>query len=178
MANETMSLISTVTVGSGGAASIDFTSIAGSFTDLVIKFSGRWTSSELNSVGVTLNSNGSGYTSRWLTGSGSGASSSNTTVGIGGYASLPGTAATSNTFSNIDIYFPNYAGSTNKSFSADAVGENNATLAYQSIVANLWANTAAITSISLNPFGGGTLAEYSTASLYGIKSGSGGATVS
>ena len=59
--------------------------------------------------------------------------------------------------------------------SVDAVGENNATQAFQIISAGLWANTAAITSIQLIPqSGGGTFVADSTVSLYGITKGSDG----
>jgi hypothetical protein len=68
----------------------------------------------------------------------------------------------------MEIYFPNYASATNKSFSIDSVTENNATLANQFLTAGLWSNTAAITSITLLA-ASGNLAYYSTASLYGIK---------
>ena len=40
MAN-TYTLISSVTVGSGGASSIEFTSIPSTYTDLLLNFSGR-----------------------------------------------------------------------------------------------------------------------------------------
>ena len=46
--------------------------------------------------------------------------------------------------------------------------KNNATFGNQSLVAGLWANTAAITSISVGGYSG-NLAQYSSASLYGIK---------
>jgi hypothetical protein len=92
---------------------------------------------------------------------------------------IPGTDTTSNTFSSTQVYIPNYAGSTNKSVSIDHVTENNATNAYFSgIVAGLWSNTAAITSVKILDQDGGSLVAGSTASIYGILKGSGGATVS
>ena len=59
MAN-TFQLISSTTVGAGGASSIDFTSIPSTYTDLVIKWSGRLTStggdaSPWTATGITLN---------------------------------------------------------------------------------------------------------------------------
>ena len=89
----------------------------------------------------------------------------------------PGANATSNTFGNTSVYIPNYAGSTNKSVSSDAVTENNATTASQQILASIWNNTSAITSIFVSDTGS-NLVQNSTASLYGILRGSGGATVS
>lgn len=173
MANETMTLISTVTVGSGGATGINFGSIPGSFTDLLVKISSREASTANFAVSFGFNTTALNQTSRFLQGTGSSVSSSSTTDVT---FLLAGNSATSNTFGSAEIYIPNYAGSTFKSLSIDSVSENNATLSFQRLTAGLWSNTAAITSINL---GAGTLfAEYSSASLYGILKGSGGATVS
>jgi hypothetical protein len=84
------------------------------------------------------------------------------------YAFNP-TDSTSNTFANTSLYIPNYAGATNKSYSMDAVTENNATLAGQTIGAALWSNTAAITSIEIASNFGTNLSQYSSFALYGIK---------
>ena len=82
---------------------------------------------------------------------------------------IEGTDSTANTFANGEFYIPNYAGSTNKSVSADGVTENNATAARATLTAGLWSNTAAINQITLLPIAGGTFAQYSTATLYGIS---------
>lgn len=175
MANETMTLISTVTVGALGASSIDYTSISGSFTDLMLVLSARSTGASWQGSGLKFNgSTSSIYTFRRLEGSGSGTSSDSNTLDFLPIGSIPGLTQTSNTFSNQVIYIPNYAGATNKSVSVDTVAENNATQAYQQLIAGVYASTTAITSIKLEA----SFAQYSTASLYGIKSGSGGATVS
>ena len=75
--------------------------------------------------------------------------------------------ATASTFGNAEIYIPNYASSNNKSVSADFVSETNAADAIFGLTAGLWANTSAITSIKLTP--AAAFAQYSTATLYGIK---------
>jgi hypothetical protein len=165
----TYNLISTVTVGAGGAASIDFTSISGSFTDLVVVLSGRSVATPGNPYDyakVTINGNTASITERSLGGNGSTAFSFSSP---GNYVGeVPSANATSNTFNNMTITFPNYAGSTNKSFSADSVSENNATGAQSAITAGLWSNIAAITSLSFAA-NGGNWAQYSTATLYGIN---------
>ena len=57
----------------------------------------------------------------------------------------------------------------NKSVSIDSVTESNDTsYGYQALVAGLWSNSAAITNITLTPETG-NYAQYSTATLYGIK---------
>lgn len=168
MAN-TYTLIASVTVGSGGAASIDFTSIPGTYTDLCIKASLRSAAASVN-PGLLIKFNGSatGFTGRNVYGTGSAAGSYSDTSGEIGI--LAGNSATANTFGNCDIYIPNYAGSNNKSFSVDSLNENNATSANQYLYANLWSNSAAITSITLLSGGSVNLLQYSTAYLYGIKS--------
>ena len=75
---------------------------------------------------------------------------------------------TASTFGNSEFYIPNYTGSTNKSISSDGVSENNATGAYTRLVAGLWSQTSAITSIDLVP-DTGDFAQYSTAYLYGVS---------
>jgi hypothetical protein len=158
--------IAAVTVGSGGASSIDFTSIPQTYTDLVIKTSLRDTSSGVVQViNISFNGNTANFSNKNLQGNGSAASSFTQTRRVLLSSSA---SSTTSTFSNGDIYIPNYAGATNKSFSADSVSENNATSSFQALDASLWSNTAAITSITLTP-DSGSFAQYSTATLYGIK---------
>lgn len=155
-------------VGSGGASSIDFTSIPSTYTDLVLVGSVR--SSNSNNYGdifFTFNGATTNRSARYLEGSGSAAASgTQTTMGAG---SGQGNSATASTFGNFQLYIPNYAGSTNKSSSADGVGENNATQAYATLTANLWSQTAAITQISILPLSTFVFQQYSTAYLYGVS---------
>jgi hypothetical protein len=170
MAN-TYTLISSVTVGAGGASSIAFSSIPATYTDLKLVLSARTDRSAVNNnCFLTINSSSAAdYSDRYLQGSGSAASSSSdsaaTSVYVGG---VPGASATSSTFSNIEIYITNYAGSNNKSFSADTVAENNATAATSNLIAGLWAKTNAVTSLSIDA-ATFNFVQYSTAYLYGIK---------
>ena len=168
----TFTQIAAVTVGSGGASSIDFTSIPSTYTDLCVKLSARTNLADTEEF-LRLEFNGSGgtaYSYRNVYANGSAAVSLNgsgaANVLYGGIANA--SLSTSNTFSNCEIYIPNYAGSNNKSFSGDLVNEQNATKAFTMLVAGLWANTSAITSIKLTPQSG-SLVQYSTATLYGIK---------
>lgn len=172
-------LISSVTVGAGGASSIDFTSIPGTYTDLCIVVSARSANADVSDwLLVSFNGSTSSFTTRTLIGD-TGSVDSYTLANRLGF--INGNSATANTFGSMAVYIPNYAGSTNKSYSVEAVNETNSSSAgnsgRQTIVAGNWANTAAITSISLLQFGG-TIQQYSTAYLYGLTKGSGGATVS
>jgi hypothetical protein len=163
----TYEAIATVTVGSGGAASIDFTSIPATFTDLVVKVSARGSGSD-NSIVLKFNSSSSNYSARYIYGDGSAAASVTSTPNLLTTSINPSTY-TANSFGNAELYIPNYAGSSNKSSSVDGVQETNATLAYMALTANLWNDTAAITSINLSLGAGQNFVQYSTATLYGIK---------
>ena len=172
MAN-TYTLIASSTVGSGGAASIDFTSIPSTYTDLVIKLSIRTTRASIIDYGaMRFNSDsGSNYSARYLQGFSGAASSS--TNGNATQLEIPnalnGDTSTANTFNNAEIYIPNYAGSNQKSVSFDAVTENNATDAITMLQAGKWSGTAAITSMTIYSANGFNFKQYSTAYLYGVK---------
>jgi hypothetical protein len=163
-------LIQTITVGAGGSASIDFTSIPSTYTDLMVKCSIRDTT---GGVGAYLylrfnNDSGSNYSSRTIEGNGSAANSySNTTQTKMLLWNTTGGGATANTFGNSELYVPNYLSSNQKSVSMDTVAETNAVLEYMNLVAGIWTGTAAITRLTLLPDAG--FAQYSTAYLYGIK---------
>jgi hypothetical protein len=170
-----MTLVSTVTVGAGGAANITFSSIPQTGTDLLVMLSIRTSAGSIReTLGITFNSLTTSFSNRQLfgTGSASGSGSGNRFV-----LATTGSGATANTFASDNIYITNYAGSANKSFSVDGVGENNGTEAQQDLYAGLWSNTAAITALSITG-DGKTIQQHSTASLYLITKGSGGATTS
>jgi hypothetical protein len=160
-------LIQTLTVGAGGASSIDFASIPSTFTDVYIVYAIRSTQT-VGAGYVTIKINGvnTNLSQKGLYGNGSNAGSFTSPSDYVG--DIVGASATSNTFSNGQIYIPNYAGTTNKSYSGDSVTENNATGANQVIMAGLWSQTTAINAVSIVSTSG-TFVQYSTASLYGIK---------
>jgi hypothetical protein len=169
MAN-TFELIASYTVGAGGTSSINFTSIPSTYTDLMLVFSGRmdnnpfsiaWTDSLL-----TFNGSSASFTDKLLYGDGSVATSQSATATV---VRIPSSGATALTFGNVQIYIPNYAGSTNKSFSMDYVTENNATQSRTEFHAGLWTNTAAINQITLTAQASGNFSQYSTAYLYGVN---------
>lgn len=158
--------LATVAVGAGGASSIDFTSIPQTYTDLCIKISLRETAAVIDGSCFIKFNGGSSPSVRYFQGNGSGGASGTTSNYV---AYIGGANETANTFGNGEIYIPNYAGSSNKSYASDSVNENNASTAYMILIGGLWANTAAITSIALTPTSGQTFVQYSSATLYGIK---------
>ena len=181
-----MTKIATVDVGVAGQASIDFSSIPGTYTDLMVVFSLRSSAAAgVSNTKLTFNGATTNYSGRTLMGFGNGSAGySETNVDqfsapwpfINFYGNV-GSTATSSTFANGTLLVPNYAGSTNKSVGIDWVDENNASGAWCGINAGLWSSTAAITSLSLGAYAG-VWVQYSTATLYGITKGSsGGVTV-
>jgi hypothetical protein len=165
MAN-TFELISSY-AATGSVSSISFTSIPSTYTDLVLKVSARTTHLSDDAVVIKFNGSSSTYSMRRLDGNGSSASSDNNTTNIRGVTNDAG--KTASTFGSWEIYIPNYAGSTNKSASLDAVSENNATAASAQLVAGLWSTTSAITQIDLTSFNAANFVIYTTAYLYGVK---------
>ena len=169
MANPTMTLIASNTVGSGGASSINFASIPQTYTDLCVKVSARGNQSAVYTTAfMTFNGDTSAsYSYLNLQGTGSavnsGVASSQTYEQI---INATGTTATANTFNSTDIYIPNYTGSTYKSASSDDALETNATTAYLTLNAGLFSKTNAITSLTISAT---SFVQYSTFYLYGIK---------
>jgi hypothetical protein len=161
--------IASVTVGSGGAANIEFTSIPQTYTDLLLVCSTRLSASGIEALDMRFNGNtGSNYSYRYVQGTGSGITSGAATSTAFDEAMVTnGNTSTANTFSNSSLYIPNYTSSNNKSFSLDTVEEENATSAFMRLESGLWSQTAAITSINI--YGSTSFAQYSTANLYGIK---------
>jgi len=158
-------LLEKITVGAAGASSVTFSGIPQTgYTDLVIKYSARTdNSANGDNLSVAFNGSSASFTSRYIAGTGS-AAVSGTLTNYFGYSNAA--TSTSNTFSNTEIYIPNYAGSNNKSFSIDTVYENNATAANSILNAGLWSNTAAITSIQISA--SIAFVQYSTFYLYGV----------
>ena len=169
----THKLIETITVGSGGAASIDFTSIPTTYTDLSIWISGR-TNQATTISNLLLQFNGdtsANYNSINLYGNGSIAQYDNafSSAYIYGGPVLSGSVSTSSIFGNCVVYIPNYTISASKSLNIDGVTEDNETTRYTAFAAGIWSGTAAITSIKIFTGGSANLVQYSSASLYGIN---------
>jgi hypothetical protein len=172
MAN-TYVLISSSTVGSGGASSIAFSSIPATYTDLLVKVSARSSQAATNDAAYCyFNGVSTNYSNLFVYGTGGavGAVSSNTT---GIYlAPINGDTSTANTFGNLEFYIPNYLSTTNtKSVNVDGVQETNASTSFMAFSSGLWSpgTQVAINSITIYPATGPNWLQYSTAYLYGIK---------
>jgi hypothetical protein len=162
-------LLEKIVVGSAGASSVTFSNIPQTgYTDLVVKMSPQANNSASSSYAlrITYNGNAANYSDRYLRGSGASVISASNSSGSSTYlGEIPSTFLT-NIFGNVEVYIPNYTGSTNKSFSSDGVSEANATTAWATLTAGLWANTSAITSVTISSTV--NLAPNSTFYLYGV----------
>jgi len=159
-------------VGSGGQASIDFTSIPSTFKHLQIRATARGTAAVTSQEQyITYNGTSSNYYSAHLlygTGSSTALStvSTYTTVNL-----MPRLVAASSTASAFTTYITDILDyqNTNKyktvrslgGFDANGSGEMD-------FMSGLWMNTAAISSINIRP-SSGNFAEFSKFALYGIK---------
>jgi hypothetical protein len=157
--------IATTTLGTA-AASITFSSIPATYTDLRLVLVGK--SSTAQYFRVRFNSDtATNYSHTMLGGDGATAISvratSTTGIELYGYGDQPSSQFSLTT---LDIF--SYAGSTNKTTLATLQSDTNGAGWVQRIV-GLWRNTAAITSVTLVMNSTANFAIDSTATLYGIK---------
>jgi len=174
MAN-TYTLISS-NVLSSSAASVTFSSIPATYTDLVIQISIRSArSATFSTLRAYFNGDRTSTiasTTR-LTGDGASTSSSrDSNMDEGTFAGSTNAAtSSSNTFSSHEFYVPNYLSAVSKPIAATSAQENNISTAYIQLNATLWRNTSAITSVTFQDFAGGVnnIEVGSSFYRYGIK---------
>jgi hypothetical protein len=163
--------IATVTVGSGGAGTITFSSIPADYTHLQIRGISRNTgaNSDNNSYFQFNSDSGNNYTIHYLQGNGSSASATGIANTSGSWFNdTPGTSTGSNIFAASVIDILDYANTnkfkTHRSLTGyDANGSGKV-----SLYSGLWRSTSAITTILLVQ-NGGNFAQHSQFALYGIK---------
>lgn len=168
----TYTLINSTTLSSA-QATVDFTSIPATYTDLVVRFSVRATDASDWMI-ITLNNITTTTTSEtWLQGNGTVASSTrqaNTNYfgGNGNDLIINLSGSTANTFTSGEFYLPSYTASINKPSSFFLTTENNATAATITALAGLWRNTATVNRITFDT-AGTSFASGSSFYLYGIS---------
>lgn len=168
-----MTPIYTQTVGSGGASQIIFNNIPQFYTDLKLVISARASTSgqAVDGIGIQFNSDTtSTYSLTQLYGDGSGiASSRNANLNFIYGGVINAATGTSNTFTNTEIYIPNYASSNFKQPIVDRTAENNTTIVALGLHSTLWRSTSGISSMRIYDYAGVfNFVQYSTFSLYGI----------
>jgi hypothetical protein len=158
--------IATSTLGSA-AASITFSSIAGSWTDLRLILTGT-NESTSGYIGLQFNGSTSGYNYIQMGGNGSGTGGGSVNLAeskmyVGSYGTASTTAAPG--LKIIDIF--SYAGSTTKTvlgISSAGLSNNNGSVVTQT---GMWTGSSAITSIVISTYAGNLNTGFQ-ATLYGI----------
>lgn len=156
------------------AASVTFSSIPATFTDLVVRVSARSSvASTQSNLAIELNSDASTlysatflfmtgqtpYTQVW---------SSDTYART--YGNTVGSTAGSNTFSNFELYLPSYRASQNKPFGTYGATENNSANDNSiTATANLYRSTTAISTIRFFNNDSSNFVSGSSFYLYGIS---------
>jgi hypothetical protein len=178
MANDnTLTLIEAKTLTST-AASITFSAIPQTYTDLKILVSARDDRSGQPNTDLSLRvgyngtiNTGSIYSNRQLYGNGSATGSQSSVTNYAYLGMATGATATANTFGNTEIYIANYTSANYKSVSTDGLTENNASDAWAVLNANRIDTTNPITDIQISAvYGSGLYQIGSTFYLYGVKS--------
>jgi hypothetical protein len=154
MAN-TYTLISS-NVLSSSAASVTFSAIPATYTDLVVRITARSDrAANSSNLGIKLNGATTNYSDTEIIKTQSNtAFSSRQSIGDLTYqylGTIPASSATASTFGSAEFYLPNYTVSQNKASSTFSVFENNsASTSEINAIANLYSSTTAITSIEIS----------------------------
>jgi hypothetical protein len=162
-------------------ATVTFTSIPATFTDLLVLWTARgdstWEANSGNSIGLRINSVSTGGTY-----SGTRLHGYNTTVASDRFANENSyitlydatnvASETASTFTNGKLYISNYTASIYKPVSSTVVEEKNSGTNHLTVQTSLWSSTAAITSLTFMSvyLTTGKLIAGSSFYLYGIKS--------
>jgi hypothetical protein len=167
--NNYMETIASSLVGAGGVSSITFSNIPQGYKHLQIRVLSR---SSTAGTQVFLypqynGDTGNNYTIHYLQGSGSSAAATAYTPTAGNFAmDTPAASANANVFGGSVIDILDYTNTSKYKTMRSLTGYDNNGSGFIDFMSGLWLNTAPITSITIS---GGTIAQYSRFSLYGIK---------
>ena len=166
----TYTLISS-TVLTSTEASVTFSSIPATYTDLALRLSARSSANSVDDLfyirlnGVTT----SLYSYSNISGDGSSSSSSRGSGSPLAFSYLlNGATSTASTFTNFELYIPSYTVSQSKPIGSFGARENNASSALLLATASLFRSNPAISEITALP-GFGSFVAGSSFYLYGIK---------
>jgi hypothetical protein len=167
--------IATVNVGSGGSATVEFTSIPATYTHLQIRAIGRTTRAETNdALNMRFNSDtGSNYSWHRLDGQGdtgsatASSATSQTTIIVDRFSAA--TAGNASMFGAFVLDILDYANTNKYKTTRNLGGYDLNGSGLITFASGLWQSTSAITSITLVSRNAGNLSQYSSFALYGIK---------
>jgi hypothetical protein len=166
--------IASQTLGST-TSTVTFGSIPNTYTDLVVRFSARSTGSQSVRFDVRYNGDSATNYSNTYIISRYKLDTNRASVRVSNRAQMDSFTmetddSTASTFSNSEIYIPNYLSTGSKPMSTFSVTESNAGTAPDGLAINaqLYRGTSAISSLSISALGTGFVSG-SSFYLYGIK---------
>lgn len=165
--------IASVTVGAGGAANVEFTSIPSTYQHLQVRITSRDSRSTLvtNNLFVYINGDtGTNYSYHLITGDGSSISADNgatTDLMVAGTDAAAGATSSIMGVSIFDIL--DYANTNKYKTTRTLTGIDNNGSGVIRLWSGNWRNTNAITSLKFYASSSATLQQYSSFALYGIK---------
>lgn len=162
--------LASVTVGSGGVASVSFTGIPSTYKHLQLRAIARTTrtGSSVDTLFAKINNDTANYYTHGLIGNGSAASAYSDNGNPNYFSLATAASATSNAFSGAIWELLDYSNTTkNKTIRVLHGYEDNSTGSMR-LTSSLWSNTAAVSSVTIYS-SSGNLAEYSSFALYGVK---------
>ena len=165
--------IATVTVGSGGAANVQFTSIPSTYTHLQIRGIVRTERTGIanDTIYVYFNTdtaNQDNYASHILYGTGASALAAGN-VDNSGISTSASNDSTSGVFAGFVIDILDYTNTNKYKTVRTLAGFDNNGNGQVRLGSTLWLDTSAITTIKFDNAGGNDIAQYSRFALYGIK---------
>jgi len=165
--------LATITVPSGGAATISFTGIPSTYKHLQLRGIGRSDlSGSGNNIGMYMQFNsdsGSNYNWHELYGNGSAAyayGQGDTGMNVNPHSPRAGDTASSFAGNVVDIL--DYANTSKYKTTRALAGNDTNGGGFMHLTSGLWRNTAAITAITLT-LESSNFAQYSSFALYGIR---------
>jgi hypothetical protein len=162
--------IATVTVGAGGAANVEFTSIPAGYSHLQVRGIARGTTADtLVLVRFQLNSDtGNNYARHIITGDGSSVGvAADASQPVGGVGNIPAANASASIFGTAVFDILDYANTNKYKTVRSLAGNDRNGSGVVGLFSSLWVNTNAITSIKVFP-AAANFAQYTTFALYGI----------
>jgi hypothetical protein len=162
--NSYESIASTI-VGSGGSATITFSSIPSTYQHLQIRAIGK-TSASAQEILFQFNSDtGSNYNSHQMYGDGASAVANAKGTSTNGWV----TYWENTQFGSVVFDILDYSNANKNTTTRSLGGHDLNGSGYVLFRSGLWINTAAITSITLFPSASQSFAQYSSFALYGIR---------
>ena len=165
--------LATVTVPSGGSASITFTGIPTGYKHLQLRWIARSTATggdSASTLRMKLNNSSGTYRSHGLVGTGSSASAGDSPTSTGDwiYYAIPNDSVSASMYGVGVIDILDYASTSKNKVSRMLAGFDKNGGGQVSLQSHLWVDTTAITSLEFS-LATGNFKEYSQFALYGEK---------